>query len=759
MNSSDVRQGHGVEELSERSILLANKTHIPVVRDQLIKRPAALNRLLTGQHHKLTLVSAPAGWGKTTLLAQSVQEAGDSPEDQRFAWLSLDSSDNDPVWFWMYVVAALQKAIPDFGTRAVEHLVMGAEALQVALPTLLNDFDSIADQVILILDDYHTVANEAIHEQMEFVIGRIPANFHVVIATRSDPALPLARLRANGDLAEVRVDDLRFDADEAQRLFNDILRLDLTDADVERLHRRTEGWAAGLYLAALSLSGRTDTAALIETFAGDNRYIVDYLMAEVLDKQPPHMRDFLLHTSVLGRLSGELCDAVLQRADSAAILEEIESENLFLVPLDMRRRWYRYHHLFGELLRSELQRDESHIVPELHRRAGVWFEGEGLVDEAVRHFVIAGDVPRSADLIATDWVEEFNGGGLSTVSGWLDLLPGRTVWEDPRLSAIRAWIALNAGQFDDSLAWIEAVEAGLTSGTSDHHSLQAQLVALREVHAFKTGQLTAALEAARHAMTLNFEHAPQALSATYCIYGSALYFSGCPEEADAIYRKAIQWAEKIGDRRRRIYALGWRALIATEAGQLTEAERHIGQATGAGTALTGGEHFVNAMVSLAAATSLQVRGDLAGSADAAYLAVALARKGAGILEVAKALLFEAEIREYLGELDVADARRQEADGLLEDCPTEVADALISARLSHGKPMRHKSGRLTSGDELTDKELELLRLLATRLSPREISQRLVVSFNTIKTHQRAIYRKLGVRDRGTAVTRAKELGLL
>ena len=215
MNNSDAPHSHGLEEVSERSILLANKTHIPVVRDQLIHRPTALNRLLTGHHQKLTLVSAPAGWGKTTLLAQAVKEAVGSPEDQRFAWLSLDSSDNDPVWFWMYVVAALQKAIPYLGTRAIEHLVMGAEPLRVALPTLLNDFDTFAGQMILILDDYHTVVNEAIHEQMEFVISRIPANFHVVIATRSDPALPLARLRANGDLAEVRVDDLRFIGVEA----------------------------------------------------------------------------------------------------------------------------------------------------------------------------------------------------------------------------------------------------------------------------------------------------------------------------------------------------------------------------------------------------------------------------------------------------------------------------------------------------------------------------------------------------------------
>ena len=258
----------------------------------------------------------------------------------------------------------------------------------------------------------------------------------------------------------MRSDDLRFEAIEAAHLLNDVLGLDLADAIVQLLHRRTEGWAAGLYLAALSLAGRHDAAAFIRTFAGDNRHIVDYLIAEVLDGQPPHIRSFLLRTSVLGRLSGALCDAVLQTSGSASVLETIERDNLFVVPLDMSRRWYRYHHLFGDLLRAELQRSEPDLVAALHRRAAAWFEAEGLVDEAVRHLVAAGDIAASADLIAADWVNEFNGGGLSTVSGWLDLLPDETVSQDPRLSVARAWIALNVGQFDDAHVWIEAIEAG-----------------------------------------------------------------------------------------------------------------------------------------------------------------------------------------------------------------------------------------------------------------------------------------------------------
>jgi LuxR family maltose regulon positive regulatory protein len=753
------RSDNGVGEGAERAVLLATKLHVPTTGGWLVDRPALLEALSAGRGRKLTLLSAPAGWGKTTLLAQWASGAG---QDLRFGWVSLDRSDNDPVWFWMYVVAALQTVSPGVGARAVELLGMGADPVQVVLPTLLNDLNTITCPMVLILDDYHLVVNPAVHEQVAFVIDRVPANLRLVVATRSDPMLPVARLRANADLVEMRSDDLRFGAVEAEHLLNDVLGLGLAHEDIELLHRRTEGWAAGLYLAALSLAGRADAAAFIRTFAGDNRHIADYLMAEVLEGQPPQIRNFLLRTSVLGRLSGAVCDATLQTSGSASVLEKIERENLFVVPLDMSRRWYRYHHLFGELLRAELHRLEPDLVAGLHRGAAAWFEAEGLVDEAVRHLVAAGDIAGSADLIAADWVNEFNSGGLSTVSGWLDLLTDETVSRDPRLSAARAWIALSVGQFDDAHIWIDAVEAGLAvPDTLDHGVLEAELVALREVHAFKTGDLDAALEAARRAITLDFDDALHARSAACCIHGAALYFSGSIDEAEATFRRAVQLAEKIGDRRRRIYALGYLALIAAESGQLPDAEHHIRRATGAGTDSAGGEHFVNAIVPLAAATVLDMRGDRTAAAAAAHLAVSLARNGAGILEVAKALLVRAKILEDLGDHETATASRNEAGALLRGCADAgIAQTLLTAaQRSKGVAMSPRNQGDTVAEELTAKEHEVLRLLATRLSRREIGQRLYVSLNTVKTHQRALYRKLGVEDRNTAVNRARELGLL
>ena len=743
--------GHGDDDVrnsGERAVLLATKLHVPASRGQLVRRTALLGALSAGRSRKLTLLSAPAGWGKTTLLSQWVAGIGGASEDLRLSWLSLDSSDNDPVWFWMYVIAALQKASPGVGTRAYELLAMGADPLQVVLPTLLNDLAATTGQLVLVLDDYHVVVSRAVHEQTAFVIDRMPATLRLVLASRSDPMLPLARLRASGDLLELRTDDLRFTDVEAGQLLNEVLGLELTDTDVQLLWRRTEGWVAALYLAALSLAGRTDATAFIKTFAGDNRHIVDYLMAEVLDGQPPQLRSFLLHTSVLHRVGGALCDAVLEATDSASVLERIERENLFLVPLDLSRRWYRYHHLFGELLRTELQHTEPGLVSVLHRRAAAWFEAEGLVDEALRHLVAAGDIAASADLIAADWVDGFNEGSLSTVSGWLDLLPAQTVPQDARLSVARAWIALTVGQFDDARSWIEVLEAESDSRATDDGTLDAQLVVLRAFYRFKTGDVVAALEEARRAVNLDLGHVPLARSGAYCIYGAALYFSNSTDEAQAAFVLAAQLAEQAGDRRNRIYALGYLATIAAERGQLVDAEDQIRRATGSGATLAGGEHFVDAMVSLAAATVLDMRGDWAAAADAARVAVVSAHHGGGILETAKALSARAEILEHLGDHQAALAVRKEASTLV-----------AAAKQNVGVPVTWRKEDYLINEELTAKELEVLRLFAGRLSRREIGQRLYVSLNTVKTHQRAVYRKLGVADRSAAIKRAQELGLL
>ena len=728
-------------EADERAVLLATKLHVPNVRGrQLISRRALLDSLTMAlRRRKVTLLSAPAGWGKTTLLAQWASVAGN---DRRSSWLSLDSSDNDPAWFWRYVIAALQEIDRAIGGRAVELLEVGADPMQVVLPTLLNDLEVLTGPAVLILDDYHLVTNHAVHEQMSFVITHLPAHLHLALSTRSDPPLPLARLRAQAELVEIRSADLRFGLSETDHLLNNVLGLNLADTDIEMLQRRTEGWAAGLCLAALSVAGRGDPSPPVRPFADENRHIVDYLLAEVLDRQPRHLRTFLLHTSILSRLTGPLCDTVLQATDSEAFLAQIERDNVFIVPLDMSRRWYRYHHMFADLLRVELQRTEPDLVADLHRRAAVWFQTEGLLDDAVRHLAAAGDVEATADLIATRWAAEFNAGSLTTLSHWLGLLPDDAVAGDPRLCAVQAWITLNLGRFDDALRWIEA------AGTPTHHGLAAQVAALRVVYAFKKGHLTATMDTARRIIALHTEDAPQAAAATHCIYGAGLYFSGRIDEAQLAFRRAVRLAEHVGSHADRRYALGYLAMISARRGQLMQAEELIRRASGSTEELAAGGHAVDVMVSVATAIILDHRGDGPAAASAAEIAVRLSRKGAGILEVVEALTTQADILDRLGDHKAATASRAEAHVLLERCPATASPRTSTA--GHTDPMF---------EELTPKELEVARLLATKLSRREIGERLYVSLNTVKSHQRAVYRKLGVQDRAAAITRLRDLDVL
>jgi LuxR family maltose regulon positive regulatory protein len=588
----------------------------------------------------------------------------------------------------------------------------------------------------------------------------MPQTFRLVIATRSDPILPLARLRARGELLELRAEELRFQAGEAADLLDGVLGIKLTDAQVQLLFRRTEGWAAGLYLAGLSLAGRTDAAAFIQDFAGDNRHIVDYLIAEVLDGQPPHIRSFLLQTSLLGRLSGALCDAVLQTSGSASLLETIERENLFLLPLDVSRRWYRYHQLFADLLRTELHCSEPNLIPSLHQRAAAWFAGEDLTDEAVHHLAEAGDMQGAAELIADNWATTFNIGRLSTVSGWLDVLPPETVKGNPRLSFARAWVALGWGRLDDAGRWIDAVQAARAGDTTDAQHIDARLVVMRALHRFKSGDLAAALDMAQRGTSLDLGDAPVDRPIAYCVYGAALYFSGDTHDAQAAFRAAVSLAEQVGHLLAHRYALGYLAMISAHQGQLAAAEELLRRATGSSRDLADEEHFVDMMASLTTAIILDMRGDADAAAEPAERAVGLARRGAGVLEVANALLARAEILGHRGDHRQVQASRKEAAMLVRSCTDAgiLARRVAAEQRSKGAEVRARMQGDTVAEQLTAKEHEVLALLATRLSRREIGQRLYVSLNTVKTHQRAVYRKLGVENRTTAVTRARELGL-
>ena len=419
-----------------RGVLLTTKLHLPSTQPGFVPRPRLGDRLTDGLAGGLTLVCAPAGFGKTVLLADWARR-----HQRPVAWMSLDEGDNDPARFWRHVAAALDRVRPGIAERAAA-LLQGLQPvpLEAVVTSLLNELDAVAEEVVLVLDDYHLIQASAVHQSLAFLLEHLPGSLRLVVASRADPPLPLARLRARGQLVEVREGDLRFTPEEATELLGAAVGSDLSEAAASVLGERTEGWAAGLQLAALSLRGHTDPAGFVAGFSGSHRYVLDYLTEEVLDRQPEPLREFLLQTSVLERLSGPLCDAVTGRDDSQALLEQAERANLFLVPLDEVRGWWRYHQLFADLLRARLQREQPDPVAGLHQAAAAWSEAHGLVDDAVRHGLAAGETWWAARLLERHLDRFLLGGEGATVRGWLDGCPPR--WSTPGRGCCwrrRAW--------------------------------------------------------------------------------------------------------------------------------------------------------------------------------------------------------------------------------------------------------------------------------------------------------------------------------
>ncbi len=435
--------------------LLETKLHAPHPRASAVDRSRLLDRLRRGTASKLTLVSAPPGFGKTTLVAQWISAV--TGPDVATAWVSLDDADNDPATFWAYVVAAVRTGVPGAGSGA-EALLEGGERVEVVLASLINDLAAVDGELVVVLDDFHTVEAREVNDGLAFLLDHLPPRVHLVLVTRADPALPLARMRVRGELVEVRAADLRFTPDEAASYLNGAMGLGLTGGDIAALEARTEGWIAALQLAALSMQGRDDAASFVATFAGDDRYVVDYLVDEVLDRQPDDVREFLLRTAILERLTGPLCDAVTGMTGGSAMLEALERRNLFLVPLDDRRRWYRYHHLFGDLLRARAVAQDPGLVPELHRRASAWFEAGGDRSAAIEHALAARDFDRGAGLIERSARELLRARQEVTVRRWLDALPDEVFDVRPVLADAHAGALLSVGTTEGVEGRLDAAE-------------------------------------------------------------------------------------------------------------------------------------------------------------------------------------------------------------------------------------------------------------------------------------------------------------
>ncbi|MNH86753.1 HTH-type transcriptional regulator MalT [compost metagenome] len=545
--------------------ILSTKLYVPVQRTKVVARPRLIERLNEGLDRKLTLISASAGFGKTTLVSEWVATSCGRP----VAWLSLDEGDNDATRFLTHFVAALQTIAENFGGGVVRELSSSqSPSIESILTIMLNEISALPFRIIFVLDDYHVIGAKQIDDVLIFLLEHLPPQLHLVITTRENPQLPLGRLRARGDLTELRAADLRFAPAEVATFLNQVMGLSLKADEVTALETRTEGWIAGLQLAALSMQDRKDIPAFIRAFAGDNRYIVDYLVEEVLQCQPDHVRSFLLQTSILGRLHGPLCDAVTGQENGSARLQSLERGNFFVVPLDDRREWYRYHHLFAEVLTVHLREDQPDQIATLHRRASMWYEQNGSTADAIRHALAAEDFARAADLVERAWPDMRRSRQEAAVLGWLKALPGELIRCRPVLSVEYAWALLACGELEaaqdrlrDAEQWLATAadmqERPAASTTEmivvdeeEYRRLPGTIAGYRAAYAQALGDVPSAVRYARQVLDLVPEDDHLRRGAATALLGLVSWTTGDLKTAHRMFADgmaSVQMAGNISD--------------------------------------------------------------------------------------------------------------------------------------------------------------------------------------------------------------------
>jgi LuxR family maltose regulon positive regulatory protein len=856
----------------------------------LVHRPRLSARLNDGLRQndgfgrKLTLISAAAGFGKTSLASEWVADCG-----LPVAWLSLDEGDSDPARFLTYLVAALQTVAPDAG-KAVLAMLQSPQppAPEAILTSLLNDIAAIPHPFLLVLDDYHTLDAPLVDQALTFLLDYLPPPMHLVIASREDLPLLLARLRARGQLVELRAADLRFTAAEAAAFLNQAMGLNLSSTEIEALESRTEGWIAGLHLAALSMQGRADVAPFIEAFGGSHRFVLDYLVEEVLHRQPSHVQQFLLHTAVLDRLCAPLCDAILRDTAGQETLAYLERANLFIVPLDNERRWYRYHHLFGELLRQRLHQQQPELVPDLHIRASIWYEAHDLELEAFHHATAAQDIDRAERLLEGRGMPLLFRGAVRPVLQWLGSLPTAVLDARPALWIMYASALLFITQTDGVEERLQAAEATLQGRELDEKTrdLVGHIATIRATVAVTRHDVATILTQSRLALeNLHPRNLPIRTAANWAL-GYACHLQGERSAAEQAYAQAIAISQAIGHYiihlmatiglgniqemqthlplaaetyRRAIELAGEPPLpiaceaylglarIAYEQNDLPSAQRYASQSGQLARQLAQYDRFV--AVDLFRARLKLVQGDVSGAAALVAQAEQAARQrqfdrqlpevtavhvlvllqqnqgeaAAQLAQTAVLPLSQARVHLAMGDpaaaLTLLESWRQQAEArgwaderlkamVLQAVAYQAqgeggtAVQLLSDTLALAEPggfirtfvdegpllaqlladvaaqgwMPEYTGKLLAAfaaeqrkdlnqadsslvEPLSERELDVLRLIAQGLSNQEIGTRLFLALDTVKGHNRRIYDKLGVQRRTEAVARARELGLL
>lgn len=751
----DAGRRAGTVATQPKQLLLRSKLQAPGVPARHVSRPHLLELLDAGSEQRLTVVCAPPGYGKTALLAEWRARGS---ADRSFAWLTLDHEDRDPVRLWAHLIWAIRETAPELeGPRPLDVDLYPGNLVHGALPMLLETLAELPGRRVIVLDDYQLATSDLWDASLDFFVEHLPPNVQLVIASRSAPRLPLARLRAHGELLEMGADRLRLTADEAAQVADAILGAPLPSRDLGTLIERCEGWPAGIHLAALLLKHSADGHAAIESFVGDNRYVFDYLKTDLLDGLPVEIRAFLTHTSILSRLSAPLADAVTGVGGSRRLLEEAERENLFLVPLDDRREWFRYHHLFADVLRRELENGDPDLVPVLHARAAAWFEDNGDFEPAIAHAIQARDVRRASDLVTRHAREIVRSGRILTLQGWLEELRWDEAVADPQLAAVRAFILSLLNASSEAVEdWLRVAERGSSTGplANDMPSLEFAVALVRGL--FLLGDVTRAAEAGRWAFENSQKGTEWRLEALLA-HGQTLYLSGRATAAQAVFEQALI-ETRVDAPQTTANVLAYLALIELDRGELARGEslarrsvelldeRGLGELVSAGAG------------HLALGVALGARGALAEAAHEVERGVQLREASGPTVWHAHALVLLARARLAGGDLagarETLEAAKLEVDGLRD--PGIVSSLLEDTEHRLLVGIRRPA---STGEELSERELGILRLLAAGLTKPEIARELYIAYNTVKTHTRTIYRKLGVQTRDEAVGRARELSLL
>ena len=738
-------------------VVLDSKLHIPRIRKDWVKRPALAHEL-DNIVAKLVLIDAPAGYGKTTLLAQWGSEAA---ARQPLAWISLDPGDNDPARLWQHLITSLQHVYPDLVADPIlRSLHRQVPAVSDALSRLVNELSALAAPMVIILDDYHLIRERRCHDQLEFLLLRLPPTVQVVLSTRAEPPLSLGKLRAAGEMAEIRMADLRFTAEQADALIQQVASVKLSDHDLSELVELSEGWPAGLYLAALSLRDHPAPANFARDFTGGNRYIVDFLAEEVIGRQPEPIQQFLMRTAVLSRFTAPLCDAVTGTVNARDVIDKLERENLFLIALDDKREWFRYHHLFAQLLLGQLDRAEPGAIPALHQRASAWYLERGSADEAIGHALAAGDVTRSATLIAQHWYRYMDAGQVATVRSWLRSLGDDNIGTSPLAAHSAAWVAALTGDREAVWRWLPVVAAG-----GDQGPLPDGIRSLRSSAALLDGTfgangLARMRVSAAQAVELETNPASPWYGVARSSYGAALYFCGEFEAAARQLEPLLFSGPSLA--LARLNASVMMSLVAVEQGRLGQAEQMADMARDMVADEVAGLSQVPqaALAAIAVGVVLAAQGRFLEARDELEGALRARRRWSGVSPwpTVEVLLRLASVLLELDDQSGAGALLGEARDVLAAFPDGAAAQLDRLERLDRRLVGPPPAGLPA-EPLSERERAVLQLLRGTLSAREIGQELYVSANTVKSHTRAVYRKLGVSTRHDAVRRGHELGII